>query len=137
LFYTQLTAFRQVSKFLWAKIVQLQLNKHVNEHRDHTIRSQNINLPSGGSPYSFYRFPNQWEGSCCLIEIPQEDIDVLVSRYVPSDLFVFCDQRVHNAATVAMETIEVTDLTPKHGWNIFCEILPVIEELLLSGDTDD
>jgi hypothetical protein len=123
--------FRQVSKFLWAKIIQLQLNQHVQEHNDHRIRYQKqSNLPSGSSADQFYRYPNKWDGVHCLIPVPVEDVDLLISRYVPDNLFVFCDPRVHHAATSSLDMVEIPLLTPKDGWAIFSTIIPVVEDLL-------
>jgi hypothetical protein len=116
---------------VWAKIVQIQLDQQAALQAQHKIRSQPQRyLPSGDTSDQFYRFPEKFGGEPCLIKIPAEDIELLVATYVPTNLFVFCDQAVHDAATIALANEGLLPLTPQNGWAVFSQLLPIVTALL-------
>ncbi|KAG8820853.1 hypothetical protein FRB91_006307 [Serendipita sp. 411] len=121
-----------VGKFVWAKIVQTKLDQAVEEHSNHKIRKQKErNLPSGNCPKKFYMYPEEYGGTNWLIHIPEDDINLLVAKYVPEDLFFFCDNIIHHAATAALVEIGAPTLTPQNGWEIFSTILPIVSTSMI------
>lgn len=122
---------RGISRFIWGNIVQSVLDNSGHEQSIHRIRKQSKRfLPSGGSPIQFYRYPQNYGGEPCLIPIPPDDTAALVKQFVPENLFFFCDDYVHHAATTALESIGSPKLTVTNGWDVFVEILPIVQEIV-------
>jgi hypothetical protein len=120
--------YRGLARYIWGKIVQLRLDQYKAEHADHKIRKQNNRLlPSGGRPRQFYENPERYNGMNSLIAIPSEDIQSLISQFVPADLFYFCSPTLHEAATDALFQLGNPELTVHSGWAVFSQVLPMVQ----------
>lgn len=123
-----LTVHRGLARFIWGHVVQQKLNQHKEEHATHKIRTQKKRLlPSGGQPIQFYTNPEQYNGMDCLIAIPPEDIQLLVSEFIPDNLFYFCSEPLHNLATQALSQLGDPQLTVQTAWAIFSQLLPIVK----------
>ncbi|PVG01305.1 hypothetical protein CPB86DRAFT_676292, partial [Serendipita vermifera] len=116
-----------IACFIWAKVVQNLLDHYARGHEDHMIRYQaERNLPSGGQPGQFYRHPERWGGTQCLIPIPAEDIDMMVQQYVPDNIFHFCLPEIHTMATSALFWLGNLVLEKTNAWAIFMQVLSIV-----------
>ncbi|KAF5315640.1 hypothetical protein D9611_004975 [Ephemerocybe angulata] len=79
-----------LARWLWAKIVQKQLDELLLEHQVHRVRYQaKILLPSGTRRIDMYSSPEDYGGMDKLIKIPAEDIDRLLAQWEDQSLFRF------------------------------------------------
>ncbi|KAG6859443.1 hypothetical protein C0991_000686 [Blastosporella zonata] len=115
--------FRELCKWLWAKLLQKVLKQFMKERN--SFKSQKDNKkpgPSGMSRNTALKFPKHWGGDNRLLEV---DLDVIIKQEMGGDqLLAFSTPEFANCAQAAYESLQVQDLTFENVW-------PVLKALYL------
>lgn len=78
----------------------------------------------------FYDRPQDWNGEQLLIPVENEDLQPLIDKYVRDELFQFCSPELDAAANEALLTIDLPALVPGNAWDVFSQILPLVEHAM-------
>ncbi|KAJ3506413.1 hypothetical protein NLJ89_g6882 [Agrocybe chaxingu] len=118
-----------VSRWLWALIVQLRLNRIVHESQTHRVRYQKkVLLPSGGRREDFYKQPWKWGGEDQLIKVPTEDVDRLLDEFDDPASIQFGTDEMVTTCEKAFIAIGSPNLSAKVGWKVFKEMIDYLDD---------
>jgi len=111
-----------MSRWIWFPLVQHELDKFVDTQNNHHIWHQsNKNLPNGGTPNEFYRHPNHFGGSSCLIPIDLNVIDKLLEEAEEGHcLMWYVDEGFEEIANEAYVAVGKPIITLHSAWKVFC-----------------
>ncbi|KAF8156751.1 hypothetical protein B0H34DRAFT_808164 [Crassisporium funariophilum] len=113
-------------KWLWPRILQVQLDVFVEFWNNHRIRfqSKKSNV-SGTTPRQAFTVPQLFGGKDCRIVVDQTTIDALRAEIPVSceDAMRWVDDEFAFQAQVVYEAIGSPTLVPLSGWTIFAQLL--------------
>ncbi|PPR05257.1 hypothetical protein CVT24_008283 [Panaeolus cyanescens] len=113
-----------LGQWLWAKIVQKQLDQLLIENQYHRVRGQlKTLLPSDARHIDIYTMPEDYGAQDQKIPIPSEDVDKLLAEYDDSSLFQFVSPELDILFTDLYSSIDTPALSPSVGWSIFHQML--------------
>ncbi|EPQ49861.1 hypothetical protein GLOTRDRAFT_51480 [Gloeophyllum trabeum ATCC 11539] len=123
-----------IALWLWAKIVQVRLDRVRYEQNTHHIRKQRkVRLPTGGKPQDFYDHPEDYGGRKQLIQIPDMSlVDRLLAEYTPEKLFQFGSDETVALAEQLFEAIGCPALSASQGWAVFKAMISVLDVMIHS-----
>lgn len=124
-------SYRNLFKWLWPQILQIQLDKFVDYWNNHRVRFQadkpNI---SGTSPRHAFICPESFGAQDCRIDVEQRTLDALRAEIPVSrkDAMRWVDDVFAEEAQSAYEQIGSPVLIPTAGWIVFQDILAVLQD---------
>ncbi|KZT50872.1 hypothetical protein CALCODRAFT_423369, partial [Calocera cornea HHB12733] len=113
-----------VSRWLWARLVQQELDKYVSERNACRIRRQRrVHLPTGDSPDEFWFHPEEWDMEDCLIAVPPEYTDQLIAEFSPQGLFQFVSDEMELACAELYVAVGSPKMSLLNIWEIYTLML--------------
>jgi len=119
-----------LATWIWGRVVQQRLDRHVYETNAHKIRKQkNTHLPSGGSRNDFCDFPEEYGMKNLLIPVDEADIDQLLDEHRPRALFQFSSDHGEVVAQELYVRLGSPHLDVSSAWDVFRGMLVEIVRL--------
>jgi len=120
---------RDLFYWLWLKILQGQLDKFTEYWNNHKIRAQpdKPNL-SGYTPRHAFTVAISLGTTDCRIDVNKDTIDALRNEIPQSreEVMRWVSDDFSSAAQIAYEAIGQPELRILSGWNIFAQMVPLI-----------
>ncbi|KZT52241.1 hypothetical protein CALCODRAFT_531664 [Calocera cornea HHB12733] len=119
-----------VARWLWARLVQKELDKYVVERNSARIRRQaRVHLPTGDSPDEFWYHPEYWNMEQCLIPIPNDFIEELIRESTPPGLFQFVSDDMEVVCKELYGLVGCPALTLHNTWEVYTRMLLLGQEV--------
>lgn len=118
-----------MSNWLWFPLIQHELDKFIDHQNNHRIRFQpDKNLPSGGTPNDFYRHPDRFGGTSCLIPVDMDILDQLLEDSEEGQrLMRHIDEQFEEIANEAYTAIGKPKISLHSAWAVFRELINYVD----------
>ncbi|KAI0071960.1 hypothetical protein K474DRAFT_1651749 [Panus rudis PR-1116 ss-1] len=122
----------QIANWIWFPLIQRELDSWCERQNNHYVRTQKDKiLPSGGTPEQFYRYPEDYGGTPCLIPIPEDVINEVLAEAEAeaANLLEYMDQEYQGLGQKAYVKLGEPAITLHTAWSVFEAMIKIIEAM--------
>ncbi|KZT53195.1 hypothetical protein CALCODRAFT_413449, partial [Calocera cornea HHB12733] len=113
-----------VARWLWARLVQQELDKYAMERNSARIRRQaRVHLPTGDTPNEFWYHPDCWSMENCLIPVAEEHIEQLLRENTPPGLFQFVSDEMELVCSELYVAVGSPVLSILSTWDVYTRMV--------------
>lgn len=116
-----------LADWIWKPLIERAFDEYVDEHNDHRVRKQiDKPGPSGTSMNFAHAFPEQFNGTDCLIAVDKELISDLLEVHPAHEQLKFWPDWFGQIASRAYRDIGSPEIKFENAWDLWGQMFPQV-----------